>query len=404
MSNPLVTINLVVLNGEKYISHCLDSILTQTYPHQFIEFNILDNGSSDQTKEIIRDLEIRISSLGFAKFNFIESKLNLGMWPGQEKLLKNSAGKYILCVSVDVMIDEHFIERAVTICESDPEVSAIQAKIYQYNHDELINGSFKKKVTIDTCGFAMTRERKVVNIGHGKPDSPIFSKQHVVFGVEGAVPFFLRIALEDCRINGWIWDPDYFWYGDDLDLAWRMTLFGHKQIYSPEVVAWHDRSTTKGNVTTDFLSDYVHRRKLRQQTPIHKRRLDWSNTRFTIIKNDYFHNILRDFPAIMIREINVQGYAGLFERGILLEWGRFFRLLPRMVSRRCIIMSRARISPNRIRSLMLINIHEEHKTPASEINWRILQIIVVAVIACIVTTGLIYFGYGLKIHLYNYLK
>ena len=77
MSNSLVTINLVVLNGEKYIRHCLDAILAQTYPHESIEFNILDNGSTDRTKEIIQSLEFRIFDLGFAKFNLVKSKLNL---------------------------------------------------------------------------------------------------------------------------------------------------------------------------------------------------------------------------------------------------------------------------------------------------------------------------------------
>ncbi len=302
------------------------------------------------------------------------------MWPGQEKLLKHSAGKYILCVSVDVMIDEHFVEQAVAVCETNPAIGAVQAKIYQYNHEELADGSYNKNTTIDTCGFAMTQERKVVNIGHGKPDGPGFSEQRIVFGVEGAVPFFRRAALEDCRINGWIWDPDYFWYGDDLDLAWRMTLFGHKQIYSPEVIAWHDRSTTKGNVTTGFLADYVSRRKIRQQIPIHKRRLDWSNTRFTIIKDDYLLNILRDLPKIIMREINAQGYAGLFEQKIFLEWGRFLHLLPRMIRRRRIVMRRARMDVNAIRSLMIVNIREESQVPVSEISWRILQIIVIAVV------------------------
>lgn len=384
--HPLITINLVVLNGGKYIRHCLNSVKNQTYPHNQIEINILDNGSTDATKTIIKESAGKFSD--FLKFNFIESDKNLGMWPGQEKLLKHSRGKYVLCVSVDVMIDENFVERAVAICESDFEIDAIQAKIYQYNYNELISGSFKENTIIDTCGFAMTRERKVVNIGHGKQDGPDFSKQHVVFGVEGAVPFFRRTAIEDCRINGWIWDPDYFWYGDDLDLAWRMTLFGHRQVYSPEVIAWHDRSTTKGNVTTDFLADYVHRRKIRQQIPIHKRRLDWSNTRFTIIKNDYLYNILRDLPAIIMREINVQGYAGLFEQRMLLEWGRFLRLLPRMIARRRIVMKRARMDINEIRSLMIANIYEKSQTPASEINWRILQIMVVAM----VIIGLIYLG------------
>ena len=279
------------------------------------------------------------------------------------------------------MIDKNFVERAVAICEADPGVGAVQAKIYQYNLRDLQPTTYDpQRSIIDTCGFALTRERKVINIGHGKQDGPAFSKQQVFFGVEGAVPFFRRTALEDCKTSGWIWDPDYFWYGDDLDLAWRMTLFGHKQIYSPEIIAWHDRSTTKGNITTDLLSDYVHRRKLRRQIPIHKRRLDWSNTRFTVIKNDYLRNILLDLPAIIIREINVQGYAGLFEQKVLLEWGRFLLLLPRMIRRRHTIMKRARMDVNEMRSLMLTNIHEERQIPASEISWRILQILVIVMV------------------------
>ena len=49
MSIPIITINLVVHNGEKYIRQCLDSVLGQSYPHELIEINILDNASSDST-------------------------------------------------------------------------------------------------------------------------------------------------------------------------------------------------------------------------------------------------------------------------------------------------------------------------------------------------------------------
>src|SRR3989338_4709527 len=110
--SPNISINIVVRNGERYIRHCLDAILAQTYPHEHIELNILDNDSTDKTREIIRDLEIRISDLGFARFNFIESKLNLGMWPGQEELLKHSIGKYILSMAVDVMLNKDFLTNA----------------------------------------------------------------------------------------------------------------------------------------------------------------------------------------------------------------------------------------------------------------------------------------------------
>src|SRR3989344_3442206 len=122
MSNPIVTINLVVLNGEKYIRHCLDGILAQTYPSELIEFNILDNNSIDKTKDIIRGLEFRISDFGFAKFTLHERKVNFGMWPGQEELLKYSNGKYILAMAVDVILDKNFIKNAIEIMERDSNI------------------------------------------------------------------------------------------------------------------------------------------------------------------------------------------------------------------------------------------------------------------------------------------
>src|SRR3989344_6783845 len=137
MDNTLITINLVVLNGEKYVRQCLDSVKKQTYPHDRIELNVLDNGSTDATIKIIKDWLLTIDHRLWSKFVLLEGKTNLGMWPGHEELLKHSSGEYILSVSVDVMIDKNFVERAVAICEADPGVGAVQAKIYQYNLRDL---------------------------------------------------------------------------------------------------------------------------------------------------------------------------------------------------------------------------------------------------------------------------
>ena len=342
MSNPLVTINLVVLNGEKYIRHCLGRILEQTYPHEFIEFNILDNGSKDRTIESINGLVLSIK--GFARFNFVESKLNLGMWPGQEELLKYSNGKYILAMAVDVILDESFIKNAVEIMERNSRVGALEAKIYNYS---LVNNEVKQTNIIDTCGFKIFKSRRIVNIDHGEKDNGQYDNLIEIFGVEGACPFFRRDAIENIRINGQLCDHDYFWYGDDLDLAWRMNMLGWKQVFAPTVVAWHDRQTTK-SLKRSWL-DYVLRVPIRHQIPLKKRRLDWRNTRWTIIKNDYIINILKDLPFILVREAAVFGYTLLFEPKVFLEVGNFFKLMPKMLKKRREIMRRAIRTPREIR-------------------------------------------------------
>jgi GT2 family glycosyltransferase len=319
MTEPLVSVQIVVRNGEHLIRQCLDAVRAQTYPNR--EVIVLDNNSTDATAHIVET--------EYPNAHLVRSDRNWGMWPGHERLLSHTKGSYVLAVSADVILDPHFIEQCVAACEHEPSIDAVQGKILQ----------LPDRTRIDTCGFFMSRGRRVINVGHGEPDGPTCSHQHDIFGVEGAVPFLRRSALEDCRIDGHIWDPDYFWYGDDLDLAWRMTLLGHRQTFVPSAVAWHDRATTKGMATTPILGQ-LKRRSQRRQIPIEKRRLDWANVRFTIIKNDRIVDLWKDAPYIVWRECMIFGYTLLFEPGVFMAVPRFLRLLPRMLHRRRIIMHR----------------------------------------------------------------
>lgn len=319
MTEPLVSVQVVVRNGERLIRACLDAIRAQTYPNR--EVIVLDNHSDDGTAHIVE--------AEYPNDRLIRSDRNWGMWPGHERLLPHTHGPYVLAVSADVVLDSRFIERCVVACEREPSIDAVQGKILQ----------LPDRDRIDTCGFALTRARQVVNVGHGEPDGPAFAHPRDVFGVEGAVPFFRRSALEDCRIEGHIWDPDYFWYGDDFDLAWRMTLLGHRQVFIPDAVAWHDRATTKGSATVPIVGQ-LRRRAARRRIPIEKRRLDWANVRFTIIKNDSIVSLWSNAPYILWRECMTIGYTLLFEPGVLLAVPRFIRLLPRMLRQRRELMRR----------------------------------------------------------------
>lgn len=327
-NNRFVSVNLVVYNGEKYIRQCLDSVKKQVYEN--FEVNILDNNSSDSTKEIIKK--------EFPKFNLVEGEKNLGTWPGQEELLKHSHGEYIVALSVDVVLDSHFVEEVIRIFEKDPKIGAVQGKIYSAQNLQII----------DTCGFEAFRSRRIVNIGHGEEDKGQFNQEKEIFAVEGAVPVLRRQALEDCRLESQgdkIIDPDFFWYGDDLDLAWRMRLFGWKQIFAPEVIAWHDRQTTKvlaGGGWLEFI-------KIRKRVPMFKRRLDWRNTTLTIVKNDFASNLLCDSYYILWRQLRLWGYFLLFETSMVSEIFRVAKMLPKMLKRRNEIMRKAMVSAREMR-------------------------------------------------------
>ena len=324
----LVSVNLVVYNGEKYIRQCLDAVKKQTYGN--FEVNILDNNSSDSTREIVKK--------EFPEFSLVEGEKNLGTWPGQEELLKCSRGKYIVALSVDVALDPHFIEEVMRIFEKDSKIGAVQGKIFSDQNFQII----------DTCGFEAFKSRRIVNIGHGDKDEGQFNQEKEIFAVEGAVPILRRQALEDCRLKSQgdkIIDPDFFWYGDDLDLTWRMGLFGWKQVFAPAAIAYHDRQTTKalaGGGWREFI-------KLRKRVPMFKRRLDWRNTTLAVIKNDFAVNFLRDLPFIFWRQLRLWGYFLLFETSMILEIFRVAKALPKMLKRRSEIMRKARVSAKEMR-------------------------------------------------------
>ncbi len=333
MTKPLVNINLVVYNGERYLRQCLDSIKQQTY--QNIEVTILDNNSIDATRQIIEQ--------EYPQYQLIAHGTNLGMWPGQEVALESSHGEYIVAISVDIILEPDFIERALEIFESDREIGALQAKIYQYNLADLQAGKLLEKKIIDTCGFEIFRSRRLINIGHGQHDRGEYDTQCEIFGVEGAVPMFRRTALESIRIQGHFADPEFFWYGDDFDFAWRMNLFGWRQTYSPRVIAYHDRQTTKSlrKYPWEFIG-------IRRQIPMKKRRLDFRNKLFTFIKNDYVINILRDLPAIFMREAPLWGYYLVFEPIIFLELVTVVKKAKNMLKKRKEVMVKATRTPAQI--------------------------------------------------------
>lgn len=339
-TKPLVSVINPTFNGIGYIANTLGSLRDQTYEN--VEVVIWDNASSDRTLDIIREQ--------FPSFKLIENKENIGIWAAFEHAVSRSNGKYVVLMS-DVILDPDFLKIAVEIMERNERIGALQAKILQH-----IPGKQK----IDTCGFKIFRSRRVVNIGQGEIDRGQYECEGEIFAVEGAVPIFRRDALEQSKIDGHVVDPDYrigpLGYGDDFDLTWRMRLLGWKQWYSPRVIAYHNRSTTRD--TARSFVDYFRRIKLRKQIPIQKRRNDWLNIRFTIIKNDYIMNIVRDLPYIVLREAAVFLYTLFVEPSVLLSVGRFLRLLPRMLDRRHQIMKRAKSSAAEMRFWENTYIHE----------------------------------------------
>lgn len=327
---PLASVNLIVRNGEKYIRGCLQAVKNQSYSN--LEVIIFDNDSSDQTKLIIKK--------EFPQFQLIENSKNYYVGGSINKCVESDKGKYILALCVDVILEKDFIKNAVQRMELDERIGALQSKTLIYDFDN-------QKLTdiIDTAGFEIFRSRRIVNRGHGAKDIGQFKKPETIFSYEGACGFFRKTAMEEAKIDGQIFDEDFIWYADDVDLGWRLMLLGWKNFYDPSVIAWHDRSTTQ-RLSSGY-QDFIESRK---RLPKEKKRWDYINQRFTILKNDTGSQFLRDFPFFIFREAKLWFYFLLFERYTLSGLIRFIKLLPKMSAKRKIIMTKKKITNKEIKS------------------------------------------------------
>lgn len=318
---PLVSIHLIVYNGEKYIRRCLECVSAQT--HSRIELRFFDNASTDRTVAIARETIPDIEVISFAR--------NYGLGPAFNRSLAWSVAPYIVELCVDVLMAPDFVERAVAAIERDPRIGVVQAKTMRYDY-----GAQATMDIIDTTGLTIFRSRRVIMRGHGEIDRGRYERAGEVFCYEGAVPFFRRAALEDITMGTEVFDEDFFWYGDELDLGWRLRHRGWKCWYEPAVRAAHDRQTTK-RLSHGWKSFVA----LRRTIPARKRYLDFRNQRLAFLKNDYAWSLIKHAPRWIPRELGLFFYFLLFERSTLRAYVDIICIAPAMLRRRRAILGGA---------------------------------------------------------------
>ncbi|TFG48457.1 MAG: glycosyltransferase, partial [Candidatus Brocadiia bacterium] len=108
---PLVTVDMVTYNGEKYIEKAIISVLSQTYRN--FELLIIDDGSTDNTGKIIE-------SYSDKRIRYIRQE-HKNYAAGKNRAIKEANGEFILCVDSDDLIEPAYIEKMVAAALKHPE-------------------------------------------------------------------------------------------------------------------------------------------------------------------------------------------------------------------------------------------------------------------------------------------
>ena len=108
MTEVIVSVVMPIYNEEKYIKGCVESLLTQDYPKNQMEWIFIDGGSTDRTKEILAEYQEKYTELIRIYDNphkTVPYAMNIG--------IAHSKGKYIVRLDAHAEYDKDYVSKCV---------------------------------------------------------------------------------------------------------------------------------------------------------------------------------------------------------------------------------------------------------------------------------------------------
>lgn len=142
MSNPLVSIIVNNYNNEKYLSDCLDGLITQTYKN--IEIVVVDAFSNDKSRELISeyvDRDNRIKAIFTESYEkYAANTYNLGFL--------NCSGNFIAINDSDDISMPTRIQKQLNFLLKNPEVEVIGCNVIEFNSkiERIVKTTVKKNI------------------------------------------------------------------------------------------------------------------------------------------------------------------------------------------------------------------------------------------------------------------
>jgi len=307
---PLLSVIILTWNGRAYLKECLDSLTRQTF--RDFETILVDNGSSDGSAGLVR--------ADYPWVRLLELPENVGFAEGNNRGLALAQGVWIVTLNNDTKTDPGFLAELVRVAEADARTGMVAARMRNYYRPE----------RIDAAGLKIGNNGLGYNIGYGEIDRGQYDESPL-FGPCGGAALYRREMLDEIGF----FDPDFFAYYEDFDLAWRARLAGWNALAAPRALVYHAHSATGGEMSR-FKVYHTHRNK-------------W----FVIVKNwpavllrRHLVSILRaDLAAFCLAVLRGRGLAALRARLAVLGG------LSRLLHKRREVQGRRKLSDQQVASL-----------------------------------------------------
>ena len=222
-----LSIVIVSYNVRRYVEQCLDSVRKASEGLD-AEVFVVDNASSDDTVEVI--------PRRYPWVRFIANADNLGFARANNIAIRQAVGEYVLLLNPDTIVARETLRQAVDFMDGHPKAGG--AGVRMHNADGTLAPESRRAIPtpwvscLKMLGF--TRRYYMSHLSWDEPGR--------IEVISGAFCLLRRKALDEIGLL----DEDFFMYGEDIDLSFRLLKGGWENWYLPlDIIHFKGESTQK---------------------------------------------------------------------------------------------------------------------------------------------------------------
>ncbi|MBR1409942.1 MAG: glycosyltransferase family 2 protein [Prevotella sp.] len=229
-----LSVVIVSYNVRPFLTACLDSV-SQALGGIEGEVFVVDNNSTDDSVDVVRR--------DYPWVHLINNKENLGFSKANNIALRRAVGEYVLLLNPDTEVAVETLRGAVCFMDETPEAGAVGVRMH--NADGTLAPESRRAIPTPWIAalkmLGLTKKYYMSHLSWHEPGR--------IEVVSGAFMMLRRKAIDEVGLL----DEDFFMYGEDIDLSYRLIKGGWQNWYVPyDIVHYKGQSTEK----SDFR--YVH--------------------------------------------------------------------------------------------------------------------------------------------------
>ncbi len=247
-----LSIIIVNFNVKYFLEHCLYSV-SKACSNIEAEIFVVDNASTDESFEYFQGK--------FPQVNFRWNQENVGFSKANNSVLAETKGDYILFLNPDTIVAEDSFEKCLDYISTHHDCSGLGVHMI----DGAGNFLKESKRSFPTLASSFY---KLMGLSRFFPTSKTFSSYYASHVPENKIAsvevlsgaFFMITRKILSRVKGF--DEDFFMYGEDIDLSFRIKKTGFKNIYFPDTTILHFKGESTQKLQADYITQFYGAMKL----------------------------------------------------------------------------------------------------------------------------------------------